>query len=167
MNEKKKVIIDLDGSEVVSQVILDLVNSFPGLAGKKFLFSELGEDNGLGFFPSAGSILESSTETITGHVTQICTYPFTLVYRAAPRSEKQRLRIKGLLDAIGRWLEQQPVVLDGEAVKLAAYPALTNGDRVIKSISRTGPGALNAVYDNRVEDWTITASVRYENQFDK
>ena len=167
MNEQKKVIIDIDGSEVVSQVILDLVNSFPGLGGKKFLFSELEENSGLGFFPSAGSILESSTETITGHVTQICNYPFTLVYRVAPRSEKQRLRIKGLLDAIGRWLEKQPVVIDGETVKLAAYPALTNGDRVIKSISRTGPGTLNAVYDNRVEDWTLTASVRYENQFDK
>ena len=164
---KQKVTIDFDGSEVVSQVILDLLNTFPGLSGKKFTFSELEENSGLGFFPSGGSVLESSTESITGQVTQVCIYPFTLVYRVAPRSEKQRLRIKGLLDAIGRWLEQQPVIIDGDPVKLEKYPEIPTGDRVIKSIRRTSSGTLNAVYDNKVEDWTLTASVRYENTFDK
>ena len=167
MNEKKKVIIDIDGSEVVSQVVLELLNSFPGLGGRRIEFSHMGEDAGFGFYPSAGSVLISSSESITGHVTQMCSYPFTLVYRLAPKSEAQRLRAKGLLDAIGRWLELQPVIIDGETVKLTKYPDLPGGQRVIKSISRSSPGSLNAVYDNKVEDWTITASVRYENQFDK
>ena len=164
---KEKVIIDIDGSEIVSQVVLALLNSFPGLGGKKIQFSYLDEDAGIGFFPSAGSVLESSSESITGRVTQICSYPFTLVYRVAPKSEAQRLRIKGFLDAIGRWLEQQPVVIDGETVRIEKYPDLPQGQRVIKSIARSSSGTLNAVYDNKVEDWTLTASVRYENQFDK
>lgn len=164
---KEKVIIDIDGSEVVSRVILDLLNSFPGLSGKKIQFSYLDENTGFGFFPSAGSVLESSKEDITGHVTQMCVYPFTLVYRVAPKSEAQRLRVKGLLDALGRWLERQPVVIDGATVQLFEYPDLPTGRRVIKSIRRNSSGSLNAVYDNKVEDWTITASVRYENQFDQ
>lgn len=163
---KEKVIIDIDGSEVVSQVVLDLLNSFPGLGTKTIKFSHLEENSGFGFFPSSGSVLESSKESITGHVTQMCVYPFTLVYRVAPKSEAQRLRVKGLLDALGRWLERQPVVLDGKPVQLSKYPDLPNGQRVIKSIRRNSSGSLNAVYDNKVEDWTITLSVRYENQFD-
>ena len=106
-------------------------------------------------------------ENIVGHVTQVCSYPFTLVYRVAPKSEAQRLRIKGLLDALGRWLEKQPVTVDGETVTLTKYPDLPQGQRVILSINRNSPGTLNAVYPNGVEDWTITVSVRYENQFDK
>ena len=167
MKEMKKVIIDIDGSEVVSRVILDLVNSFPGLGGRKVKFSSLDEDSGFGFFPSAGSVLVSENENIVGHVTQVCSYPFTLVYRVAPKSEAQRLRIKGLLDALGRWLEKQPVTVDGETVTLTKYPDLPQGQRVILSINRNSPGTLNAVYPNGVEDWTITVSVRYENQFDK
>ena len=163
---KEKVIIDIDGSEVVSRVLLDLVNSFPGLGSKKILFSELGKTSGFGFFPSAGSILVSSKESITGHVKQVCSYPFNLIYRVAPTSEDQRLRIKGLLDAIGRWLERQPIIINGEAVQLARYPDLPNGNRTIKSISRNSPAVLNAVYDDAVEDWAITVSVRYENEFD-
>lgn len=163
----KKVIIDVDGTDVVSQVLLELLNSFPGLGGKRIQFCTLAEDSGFGFYPSAGSVIESSKEDIMGHVVQICTYPFTLVYRVAPNSETQRLRIKALLDAIGRWLEQQPVTIDGKTVRLSDYPELPLGNRVIKSIRRNSSGSLNNVSDDMVEDWTITASVRYENQFDK
>lgn len=163
---KEKVIIDIDGSEIVSRVILDLLNSFPGLGDKQILFSELGKESGFSFYPSAGSVLVSSKTSITGHVTQVCSYPFKLVYRLAPKSETQRLRAKGLLDAIGRWLERQPIVINGETVRLTKYPELPNGNRVIQSISRNSPGYLNAVYDDTVEDWAITASVRYENEFD-
>ena len=50
---------------------------------------------------------------------------------------------------------------------LEKYPDLPAGDRVIKSISRNSSASLNVVYDNKVEDWVITASVRYENKFNK
>lgn len=163
----QKSIIDIDGSEAVSKVLLALLNEFPGLDKKIILFSTLSETSGIGFFPTSGAALLSNAEDITGRVKQVCLYPFNVVYRAAPKSESQRLKIKEFLDSIGRWLEQQPVTIGGIEYRLTAYPSLSSGNRVVKSISRTNPGHLNAAYQDGVEDWVISATLRYENEFDK
>lgn len=159
---------DIDGTEAVSKVLLTLLNTFPGLStGKKVQFSTLSETSGIGFFPTSGAALLSSTEDITGHVKQVCLYPFNIVYRAAPKTEAQKLRIKEFLDTLGKWLELQPVVINDQNHKLTAYPDLSSGNRVIKSISRTNPGHLSAAYQDGIEDWVISATLRYENEFDK
>lgn len=164
----QKAVIDIDGSEAVSKALLDLLNTFPGLAeNKAVLFSTLSETGGIGFFPTAGAVLQSNSEDITGHVTQRCLYPFSVVYRAAPKTETQRIRIKEWLDALGKWLEKQPVTLGESEHKLSSYPSLRSGNRVIKSISRTSPAYLNAVYPDNIEDWLINCTLNYENQFDK
>lgn len=84
-----KTVIDIDGSEAVSKILLDLLNKFPGLTtgNKSILFSTLSDASGIGFFPISGAALQSSTEDVTGHVTQVCQYPFNVVYRAAPKQK--------------------------------------------------------------------------------
>lgn len=165
MPKEKQVRFDVDGSEIVSKVLLELLNKCPALCGKKVAFSTLGEDEGLGFFPSVGAAITSETETITGDVHQVCAYPFDVVLRCAPKTEAARIRCKELLDAIGRWLERQPIVVNGEMHTMDAYPTLTEGNRKIRAISRTSPSHLNAVYQNGVEDWLFSGSLRYENNF--
>lgn len=165
MPKEKQVRFDVDGSEIVSKVLLELLNKCPALCGKKVAFSTLGEDEGLGFFPSVGAAITSETETITGDVHQVCAYPFDVVLRCAPKTEAARIRCKELLDAIGRWLERQPITVNGEMHTMDAYPALTEGNRKIRAISRTSPSHLNAVYQNGVEDWQFSGSLRYENNF--
>ncbi len=162
-----KSVIDIDGSEAVSKVLLSLLNEFPGLDSKGISFSTLSETSGIGFFPTSGVALLSNSEDVTGHVKQVCLYPFNVVYRAAPKSETQRLKIKEFLDSLGRWLEQQPITVSGTEYRLTEYPALSSGNRIIKSISRTNPGHLNAAYQDGIEDWLISATLRYENEFDK
>lgn len=83
------------------------------------------------------------------------------------QAEAQKLRVKEFLDALGRWLELQPITVDGQTYKLTGYPELVSGNRVIKSISRTNPGHLSAAYNDGIEDWIISATLRYENEFDK
>jgi hypothetical protein len=165
MPKEKQVRFDVDGSEIVSKVLLELLNKCPALCGKKVAFSTLGEDEGLGFFPSVGAAITSETETITGDVHQVCAYPFDVVLRCAPKTEAARIRCKELLDAIGRWLERQSITVNGEMHTMDAYPALTEGNRKIRAISRTSPSHLNAVYQNGVEDWLFSGSLRYENNF--
>lgn len=163
-----KAIIDVDGSEAVSTVLLTLLNTFPGLSDKqRILFATLSETSGIGFFPTSGAALQSNTEDVTGHVKQVCLYPFSVVYRAAPKSEAQRMRIKEYLDTLGKWLEQQPVTINGTEYRLDNYPALVSGNRIIKSISRSSPAYINAAYQDGIEDWIITARLNYENEFDK
>ena len=163
-----KTVIDIDGTEAVSKVLLTLLNTFPGLSeGQSILFATLGEASGMGFFPTTGAAFLRDTEDVTGHVTQVCLYPFSVIYRAAPKSEAQRMRIKESLDALGKWLEQQPVTLNGIEHRLAAYPALASGNRIIRSISRSSPAYINGVYQDGVEDWIITARLTYDNEFDR
>ena len=160
--------VDIDGAEAVSKVLLALLNTFPGLEnGKKVQFSTLSETSGIGFYPTSGSALLSDKEDITGHVTQVCMYPFSIIYRAAPKTDLQKIRIKEFLDALGKWLELQPVVINEKTQKLTKYPVINIGSRVIKSISRTNPAHLNATYDDGVEDWIISATLKYENEYDK
>ena len=154
-----KAVIDIDGSEAVSTVLLDLLNRFPGLAigNKSVLFSTLSDAAGIGFFPTSGAALQSSKEDVTGHVKQVCQYP----------SETQRIRIKEFLDALGKWLERQPVEVNGTRHQLDAYPALSLGNRVIKSINRTSPAYLTSAFQDGVEDWSISCTLSYENEFDR
>lgn len=163
----QKNAIDIDGTEAVSRVMLTLLNQFPGLGEKKILFSTLSETSGIGFFPTSGAALMSNTEDIIGHVKQVCAYPFNVIYRAAPKSETQRLKIKELLDGFGRWLEQQPIVINDTEYRLIEYPALSSGNREIKTINRTNPGHLYAAYQDGIEDWLISLTLHYENDFDK
>lgn len=159
---------DVDGSNAISSVLTTLMNQFPGLGTRNILFSTM--DNtaaGIGFFPTSGAAILSETEDITGHVTQMCLYPFTIVYRSSPKTDAQRIKIKEFLDALVRWLCREPVTIGQNTHTLSAYPALTVGNRVIKAISQTGPAHLNGAYADGVEDWTISGTLRYEHQFDK
>lgn len=164
----QKAIIDIDGSEAVSAVLMKLLNQFPGLKEKeKITFSTLTETSGIAFFPTAGAALLSNKESVTGKVRQVCTYPFDVIYRAAPKSEKQRMRVKEFLDLLGKWLEQQPITIQEEEYRLSEYPSLESGNRIIKTIARSTPAFINAAYDGGVEDWMISGQLTYSNEFYK
>ena len=57
--------------------------------------------------------------------------------------------------------------IGGETCRLGEYPSLSSGNRVIRSISRTNPGHLNGAYQDGIEDWIISATLRYDNEFDR
>lgn len=189
--------IDADGSEQLTRVLLTLLNTFPGIDGdKKILFSTLSKTSGIGFFPTSGAAVLTSKRDITGKTTQMCQYPFQIIYRAAVQTEAQKLRLKNFLDMLGAWLELQPICIEQKRYQLARYPSLQNcctietqqgevletqngialetenanggfqhANRKIKSISRTSTGHCAAAYNDGVEDWGITAIVKYENIF--
>ena len=162
-----KVAVDVEGGEAVSRVLLTLLNQFPGLDGSEITFSTLGDTQGIGFFPVSGAVFIANREDITGHVYQECLYPFNVIYRCAPRSEVQKMRVKEFLDLLGRWLEMQPVTIGGQEYKLEAYPSLESGHRNIKSIYRTNATYMDGVYQDKVEDWRLSATLRYKNEYDK
>ena len=199
MKQAQKL-VDVDGIDAVSKALIFLLNAFPGLgSGKRILFSTLPESGGIGFFPSSGAALLQNREDITGHVHQVCLYPFQVLYRAAPKTDVQKIRIKDFLDTLGKWLELQPVVLNGTVYKLGQYPELdepsavltselsdalmtenlkcleqmpeketeTSVQRKIKSIARTNAAHLFSVYEDGTEDWMLSATLQYENDFVK
>lgn len=163
--EKKNIRYDLDGFDVVTTAIRSLINQYPGLSpGDEITFSALDESSGKSMFPISGAVIETEKQDITGHVNQVCLYPFYIIYRAGGLNEGRKAAVKEWLDNLGKWLELQEVTINNEPWKLAGYPTLT-GNRKFLSISRQTPGYLDSVNDNKSEDWVISVSARYRNEF--
>lgn len=167
MEEQKEVLYDIDSFDVVTSAILDLINQFPGLAdGDDITFAVLGEDGGKAMFPVSGAVIETEKKSVTGQITQVCLYPFYVVYRAKALSEGRKAGVKEWLDNLGKWLEKQEIIINDTEYRIMDYPALT-GRRKFLSIARQTSGYLDSVNDNKSENWAIYISARYENKFHK
>ena len=78
---------DIDGYDVVTNAIKDLLNDFPGLLeGESIKFCTLEEESGISFYPISGAVIATETTSVTGKVNQLCNYPFYVVYRTSADS---------------------------------------------------------------------------------
>lgn len=162
---KKTVRYDVDGYDIITNAIKDLLNQYPGLLPEEtFLFSTLSEDYGISFYPVSGAVISTESKSVTGKVNQICNYPFVIVYRTAASAANSKINIKEFLDNVGKWLEKQPITIDGQTHKLESYPVLTE-DRVIEEITRQTPSYLDSTSENNVQDWVINISLKYRKIF--
>lgn len=167
MAEEKEVKYDIDGYEAVTAALRELLNQYPGLSeGDEIAFSTLGEDSGKAMFPTSGAVIETERRSVTGKVTEVCLYPFYIIYRAGGLNENRKARVKEWLDNLGKWLEQKKVLIDGEEYKLSEYPPLTDGRKFL-SIERQTPSYLDTVNENQSENWAIYISARYQYEYRK
>ena len=167
MAEEKQVKYDIDGYEAVTSALRELLNQYPNLSeGDEIAFSTLGEDSGKAMFPISGAVVETEKRTVTGKVTKVCLYPFYVIYRASGLSENRKAKVKEWLDTLGKWLEQQKVLIDGTKYQLGEYPPLTDGRKFL-SIERQTPSYLDTVNENQSENWAIYISARYQYEYRK
>lgn len=167
MGNEKIVKYDIDGYEKVTTALTELLNQYPALErGEEITFSVLEESSGIGMFPVSGAVVETEKRSITGKVTKVCLYPFYVVYRASGLDEKRKERVKEWLDTLGKWLEQQKVVIDGEEYVLSELPPLTEGRKFL-SIERQTPAYLDNTNEDKTEDWAIYISARYQYEYQK
>ena len=167
MAEEKTVKYDIDGYEAVTSALRELLNQYPGLsASDEIAFASLDEDNGKAMFPISGSVIETERRSVTGKVTEVCLYPFYVIYRAVGLSENRKANVKEWLDNLGKWLEQKKVMINGTEYQLVEYPPLTDGRKFL-SISRQTPAYLDTVNDNQSENWAVYISARYQYEYQK
>lgn len=165
MAEKKQVKYDIDGYDAVTSALRELINQYPALSkGDEISFASLGEDSGKAMFPVSGAVIETEMRTITGKVTEVCLYPFYVIYRAAGLSENRKATVKEWLDNLGKWLEKKNVVINGTEYQLDEYPPLTEGRKFL-SVSRQTPAYLDTVNENQSENWAIYISARYQYEY--
>lgn len=162
---KKQVKYDVDGYEAVTAALRELLNQYPALSSNdEIAFASLGEDSGKAMFPISGAAVETEKTSITGKVTEVCLYPFYVIYRAAGLSENRKATVKEWLDNLGKWLEQKDITINGESYKLEELPPLTDGRKFL-SIDRQSPAYLDNTSDNQTEDWAIYISARYQYEY--
>ena len=193
MADEKQVVYDPDGYDLVTDALRALIAQYPGLdEGDSFSFSTAPTGAGKAIFPTTGAVIQSEIESITGHVTQTCLYPFTVLFRASGLSQKNRVTAKEWLDTFGRWLEKQAVVINHRRYILVEYPVLRTagkydnleekyahcrqeadenyaiqGVRKILNITRQTPAYLSSVGEDKSEDWVISMVLMYRNEFDR
>ena len=165
-DELKPIGKDATGYEVITEAMKDLLNQFPGLLpGEQIKYEELKKDQGIAFSNDSGALVYSETEDVIGGVHQTCQYPFFIVYRSAGSArEAQKMSIQEFLDAFGKWLCQEPAVINEETYKLSSYPKLA-GTRQIKQITRDNSYGTEP-QENGVQDWLLPVTVQYTNDFE-
>lgn len=164
---EKQVKYDIDGYDAVTSALRELLNQYPELsASEEIAFATLGEDSGKAMFPISGAVVETERRSVTGRVTQVCLYPFYIIYRASGLNEERKARVKEWLDNLGKWLEQKKVLIGGKEYQLEELPPLTNG-REFLSIERQSPSYLDTVNDNKSENWAVYITARYQYEYRK
>lgn len=167
MTDQKQVKYDVDGYEAVTSALRELLNKYPALSkGDEITFSVLGEDSGKAMFPISGAVIEKQKKSVTGKVTEVCLYPFYVIYRASGLNENRKAKVKEWLDTLGKWLEQKTVKINGAEYKLEELPPLTDGRKFL-SIDRQTPAYLDTVNENQSENWAIYISARYQYAYQK
>ena len=164
--EERQYKQDVDGFEEVTDALMDMMNSYPGLdTDEHFDFSTVPVDDGLAVIASSGSFIVDEKESITGHVKQFCAYPFVIVNRVSGLSQKRKIAVKEWMDTIAKWLTRQEVSIHGKKYKLE-WPVLI-GDRKITNIERQSPSYLESINDDKSENWVMELMLKYRNEFDR
>lgn len=170
MDKKKKLQKrDVDGFDIVTDAVLNLVNQYPGLMpGDEIVFATLDEVSGKAIFPAPDSAIEDEKEDVTGHVTQTCLYSFHAIYKAGGLSERRKINVKEWVDNLGKWLSRETVIINGNPYRLEEYPPLTGGRKLI-SFDRQlqTQGNLDTIEENGSENWAIKIIAIYKNEFDR
>lgn len=161
----KEIVYDIEGYEILTTALMSLINQYPDL-GEDLTFNSMSEDEGITMYPTAGAVVISERTDVTGTTEQKCNYPFMVIYRASGLNERNRIRIKEMLDTLGKWLEKQPVTINESPSKLESYPPLTGG-REITLIKRTSPAYLYDQKENRTEEWSISLQAEYLYTFER
>ena len=156
---------DASGFDILTRAVKSLLNQYPGLEdGEVIKFEELGKESGIAFSADNGALVYAETEDVCGFRHQKCQYPFYVVYRTASNKERLKLSAQEFLDSLGKWLCQEPVVINGTQTRLAAFPALSEG-RIIKRITRDNSYGLEPNAD-AVQDWVLPVTVQYTNNIE-
>lgn len=164
MNQVKPISIDGEGFDIVKNAVIDLMNQYPGMEGRKVSYMGLTEESGISIEPESGALIYSQSKDIVGNVVQKCQFPFFVVYRSGASSEYQKLNINDFLDTLGAWVCREPVQIDGVSHRLSSYPKMS-GNRRITDVVRFNSYAL-APNQNGTQDWVIPITVNYIHEFE-
>ena len=162
---KKPIGKDATGYEILTEAMKALLNQYPGLEkGERIKYEELASDGGISFYADTGALIYSEKEDVCGTMHQVCQYPFLVVYRTASGRERQKLSIQKFLDNLGKWICQEPVIINGFETHLSAFPELSQG-RKIKRITRDNSYGTEP-QESGVQDWLLPITVKYEYEWE-
>ena len=160
-DEQKPIGIDSTGYEVLTKAVLALLMEYGEIVGREIYFEDISQ-SGIAFSADDGALIMSEVPDILGGYTQICQYPFYVVYRTASTQESQKLNVQTFLDSLGKWLCGEPAKVNGKTQTLDKYPELTDGRKITRE-TRLNSYGLEPSADG-VQDWLLPVTVQYTNE---
>lgn len=157
--------VDATGYEVLTKAVSELLNQYPGLNGRIVSFEELSDTYGIAFSASSGALILSEIEDILGNVSQRCSFPFIVVYRASTTRAEQKVKVQTFLDSLGKWICGEPAIVGDTEYKLLSYPDLAQG-RKIKRVTRSNSYGAEPT-EKGIQDWLMPVVVEYTNEFQR
>ncbi len=131
----------------VARALWSWLNGYPDKPAGRITFEHLPNENYGMTILSMQSAYKIKTYLRGAYRAQ---YPFQILYRKAPDSDDERLKMDESLNKIGAWAESNP-----------NKPELEGGARVLR-ISRTSGASMTNRYDGGVEDHVIEMNCEYE-----
>lgn len=166
-DKEKEYPLDLEGHKYVTDALMETVNSYPGLyPGEEFKFSTTNLDDGLNIAAVSGAVITEEIESITGHVTQMCAYPFMVISRVSGLSSERKIETKEWMDTLAEWLTRKAVTIGDEVFQMKKWPVLS-GDREIRRITRNTPAYLAEITEDKSESWAMDLTIHYRQEFDR
>ena len=167
MDKEKQYPLDVEGADYVTDALMNTLNSSPGLlSNEKFLFSSTNLSDGLNVAATSGAVIVEEHESVTGHVWQMCAYPFMVIMRASGLNSDRKIEAKEWMDKLAEWLTRKAVTIDGSTYQMKKWPELS-GDREIRRIVRNTPAYLAEVTPDKVESWVMDLTIQYRQEFDR
>ena len=167
MDKEKQYPLDVEGADYVTDALMNTLNSYPGLlSNEKFLFSSTNLSDGLNVAATSGAVIVEEHESVTGHVWQMCAYPFMVIMRASGLNSDRKIEAKEWMDKLAEWLTRKAVTIDGSTYQMKKWPELS-GDREIRRIVRNTPAYLAEVPPDKVESWVMDLTIQYRQEFDR
>ncbi|MBQ6787550.1 MAG: hypothetical protein IJO85_07505 [Lachnospiraceae bacterium] len=157
--EKAYEILSSEEQEVIGKAIYSLVSECPAIP--KSVKKSYGDinSNTVGMFAEQGAIIRE--RYVNGAF--IAQYPFTLLYRSKPDSDKERMAREETLSNIAKWLCGKEIVLIETGYKLSEYPALTDGRKIIGIEQRQTVYPAGKLEDGSV-DYQVHLIVEYRKK---
>lgn len=166
-DKEKEYQPDLEGFDYVTDALMETLNSYPGLyPGEEFKFSTTDLDDGLNVAAISGAVITDEIESITGHITQMCAYPFMVILRASGLSNEWKIETKEWMDTLAEWLTRKAVTIGSEVYHMKKWPVLS-GDREIRKIIRNTPAYLAEITEDKAESWAMDLTIQYRQEFDR
>lgn len=165
--EEREYPLDVEGFEFVTKALMDTLNSYPGLyEGEEFRFSTTNLNDGLVVAATSGAVITEEYESITGHVYQMCAYPFMIILRTVGLSTTRKVETKEWMDTLAEWITRKAVAIHGVVHKMERWPILS-GDREIRQITRNTPAYLAEITEDKTECWVMNLTINYRQEFDR
>lgn len=159
MQEKTYELLSTEEQEIIGKAIYLLMVDCPAIpSGINKSYGDINA-NTIAMFAEQGAIVRE--RYVNGAF--IAQFPFTLLYRSKPDTDKERIAREETLSNIAKWLCGKKITVEKTEYQLLQYPMLTDGRKITGIEQRQTVYPAGKLEDGSV-DYRVSLTVEYKKK---